>query len=87
MEQKNIEKRNTKNNTFIQINQCSLASLRGKPPPEQSSITIILKKIFLMPPTLIYTNCIFYKKFKRKIFLEVKDSIRSSYIDLFTFIQ
>jgi hypothetical protein len=43
MEQQNIEKSNTKNNTFIERKQCSLASSRGKPPTEQSSITIILK--------------------------------------------
>jgi hypothetical protein len=53
------EKSNTRNNTFIQRKQCSLASSRGKPPAEQSSITIILKTRFLMPPTLIYTNSIF----------------------------
>jgi hypothetical protein len=43
MEQQNIEKRNTINDTFIQIDQCSLASSRGKPPTKHSSITIILK--------------------------------------------
>ena len=59
MEQKNIEKRKTINNTFIQRKKCSLASSRGKPPAEQSSIIIILKKTFLIPPTLIYTNSIF----------------------------
>jgi hypothetical protein len=43
MEQQNIENRNTNNNTFIERKQCSLASSRGKPPTEQSSITINLK--------------------------------------------
>jgi len=59
MEQQNIEKRNTINNTFIQRKQCSVASSRGQPPSEQRSIKIILKTSFLVPPTLIYTNYIF----------------------------
>ena len=41
MEQENIEKNNTRNNTFIQREQCSLASSWGKPIAERSSITII----------------------------------------------
>jgi hypothetical protein len=43
VEQQNIENHNTKNDTFIDRNPSSLASSRGKPPTEQSSITIILK--------------------------------------------
>jgi hypothetical protein len=43
MEQQNIEKRNSRNDTFIQREQSSLASSRGKPPAKQRYITIILK--------------------------------------------
>jgi hypothetical protein len=47
------------NNTFIDRKQCSLASSRGKPPTEQSSITIILKTRLLMPSTPIYTKSVY----------------------------
>jgi len=59
MEHQNIEKRNTKNDTFIQIKKWSLATLRGKPPAEQISITIISKTKYPIPPTLIYTSSTF----------------------------
>jgi hypothetical protein len=42
-EQQNIEEKNTNNDTFIDKNPSSLASLRGKPPTEKISITIIHK--------------------------------------------
>jgi len=37
--QQNIENNNTRNDTFIDIKPSSLASSRGQPPTEQSSIT------------------------------------------------
>jgi hypothetical protein len=42
MEQYNIEKKNTTNDTFIQRKQRSLSSSRGQPLVEQSSNTIII---------------------------------------------
>jgi hypothetical protein len=68
------------NNTFIDRKQCSLASLRGKPPTEQHSITIILKTKLLMPSTPIYTKSIYQKNNLEEDLLEAKASIRSSYI-------
>jgi len=41
MKQQNIENNNTKNNTFIESKQCSLASSRGTTPADQRSITMI----------------------------------------------
>jgi hypothetical protein len=43
MEQQNIDNHKTKNDTFIDRDPSSLASLRGKPLAERNSITIILK--------------------------------------------
>jgi hypothetical protein len=48
--------------TFIDRKQGSLASSRGKPPAEQRSITIILKKKILIPSTPIYTKSICKKE-------------------------
>jgi hypothetical protein len=68
------------NNTFIDRKQCSLASSRGQPLVEQSSITIILKTKLLMPSTPIYTKSIYQKNNLEEDLLEAEASIRSSYI-------
>jgi hypothetical protein len=65
-------KSHNQNNTFIDRKQFSLSSSRGKPPPEKSSITIILNSKILMPSNPIYTNNL------EEDLLEVEASIRYS---------
>jgi hypothetical protein len=91
MKQQNIKKSNTINDTFIQRNQCS----RGKPLAEQRSIPSSRAEIYsnntqdkdLSCLLLLFIRILSSKEPSRNIFLEVEASIRSSYIDLFTFIK
>jgi hypothetical protein len=66
------------NNTFIDRKKCSLASLRGKPPIEKHSITIIIYTKNCIPSTPIYAKYINQKNNLEEDLLEAKASIRYS---------
>jgi hypothetical protein len=68
------------NNTCIDRKQCSLASSRGKPPAEKSSIIIILEKKILIPSIPIYTKPIYHKRNIEEDLLEVDASMRGTTI-------